>query len=72
MVGVITAYVKGHKEIFVLFWPGNMNRNASALGRLAKGKPKKYGPAEIKRRTALLKKARSKRWKKEALEANLF
>ena len=49
-----------------------MNRNARALGRLAKGKPKKYRPAEIKRRTALLKKARAKRWKKEALEANLL
>ena len=71
MVGVITAYVKGHKEIFVLFRPGNMNRNASALGRLAKGKPKKYRAAEIRRRTALLKKARAKRCKK-ALEANLL
>jgi hypothetical protein len=49
-----------------------MNRNASALGRLAKGKSKKYRAAEIKRRTALLKKARAKRWKKEALETNLF
>ena len=42
-----------------------MNRNASALGRLAKGKPKKYSTGEIKRRTALLKKARAKRWKKK-------
>jgi hypothetical protein len=43
----------------------DMNRNASALGRLAKGKPKKYSALEIKRRTALLKKARAKRWKKK-------
>jgi hypothetical protein len=49
------------------FGPANTNQNASALGRLAKGKPKKYSPAEIKRQTALLKKARVKRGKK-ALE----
>jgi hypothetical protein len=47
------------------FMASDMNRNASALGRLAKGKPKKYSAAEINRRTALLKKARAKRWKKK-------
>lgn len=39
---------------------------ASRLGRLARGKPKNYSPAEIKRRTALLKKASKLRWAKKA------
>jgi hypothetical protein len=40
-----------------------MNKAAQALGRLAKGKPKKFSPAEIKRRTERLKKlAMPARW----------
>lgn len=41
-----------------------MNKAASALGKLAKGKPKNLSAAEIKRRTDRLTKARKKRWKK--------
>jgi hypothetical protein len=40
-----------------------MNKAAQALGRLAKGKPKKFSEAEIKRRTERLKKlAMPARW----------
>jgi hypothetical protein len=39
-------------------------RETNGLGKLANGKPKSYSRAEIKRRTALLKKARAKLWKK--------
>jgi hypothetical protein len=42
-------------------------RETNALGKLANGKPKNYSRAEIKRRTALLKKARAKLWKKTRL-----
>ena len=31
-----------------------MNKAAQALGRLGKGVPKNYGPAEIKRRSEIL------------------
>jgi hypothetical protein len=55
----------GTRKILCYFMASDMNRNASALGRLAKGKPKKYSASEIKRRTALLKKARAKWWKKK-------
>ena len=40
-----------------------MNKAAQSLGRLAKGKPKKYSQAEIKARTKRLAEARKKRWK---------
>jgi hypothetical protein len=39
-----------------------MNRAAQKLGRLARGKPKQYSPAEIKKRTKRLAAARKKRW----------
>jgi hypothetical protein len=42
------------------------NRAASALGKLAKGKPKKLTAAELKRRTERLRQARAKRWPKKA------
>jgi len=38
---------------------------ASRLGRLAKGKPKQYSRAEIKRRTERLDEARKLRWRKK-------
>jgi hypothetical protein len=37
------------------------NHNARRLGRLAKGKPKKYSPEELKKRTERLLAARHKR-----------
>jgi hypothetical protein len=67
MVRVITAYVDRHKENLCCFMASDMNRNASALGRLAKGKPKKYSAGEIKRRTALLKKVPGETVEEEAL-----
>jgi hypothetical protein len=42
-----------------------MNKAAQQLGRLARGKPKHYSPAEIKKRTERLAKARKKRWPKK-------
>jgi hypothetical protein len=40
-----------------------MNKAAQALGRLAKGKPKKFSEVEIKRRTERLKNlAMPARW----------
>lgn len=39
-----------------------MNRAAQQLGRLARGKPKYYSRAEIKKRTKRLAEARKKRW----------
>ena len=40
-----------------------MNEDASKLGKLAAGKPKKYTRAEIAKRTARLRKAQKKRAK---------
>lgn len=42
-----------------------MNRAASALGKLGRGKKKTLSKEEIARRTKRLKKARSKRWPKK-------
>lgn len=42
-----------------------MNKAAQALGRMAKGKPKKYSAEEIKRRAERLAVARKKRWGKK-------
>jgi hypothetical protein len=42
-----------------------MNRAAQALGRLAKGVPKKFSAAELARRKKLLSEARKKRWPKK-------
>jgi hypothetical protein len=42
-----------------------MNKAAQQLGRLARGKPKRYSPAEIKKRTKRLAEARKKRWLKK-------
>jgi hypothetical protein len=39
-----------------------MNRNAQALGRLARGRPKNYSAAERERRRARLAEARKRRW----------
>jgi hypothetical protein len=41
-----------------------MNRAAQKLGRLARGKPKRYSSAEIARRKKRLAEARKKRWVK--------
>jgi len=41
-----------------------MNKNASELGKLAKGVPKRLSKAEIKRRILRLAEARKTRWKK--------
>lgn len=43
------------------------NANAAALGRMAKGKPKKYSAAELATRAARLADARAKRWQKKAV-----
>ena len=40
-----------------------MNKSASALGKLAKGKPKNYTQAELDRRAKRLAEARKLRWK---------
>jgi hypothetical protein len=40
-----------------------MNRSAQALGRRAKGVPKKYSAEQIELRTARLVAARAARWK---------
>jgi hypothetical protein len=40
------------------------NHHASALGKLAKGKPKNFSPEELERRKKRLAKARKKRWPK--------
>ena len=42
-----------------------MNKAASALGKLAKGKPKTLTKAEIEHRTKRLADARRKRWPKK-------
>lgn len=42
-----------------------MNKNAQALGRMAKGKPKNYSPTEIDRRKKRLVEARKRRWAKD-------
>jgi len=42
-----------------------MNRAAQTLGRLARGKPKKYTAAELERRKKRLAEARKKRWPKK-------
>ena len=48
------------------------NKAASALGKLAKGKPKNLTKAEIARRTKRLAEAREKRWpKKSDISANI-
>jgi len=39
-----------------------MNKAASALGKLAKGIPKRFSQAEIERRKQRLALARAKRW----------
>jgi hypothetical protein len=41
------------------------NPNASALGKLGKGKPKTLTPEEVETRTKRLAKARKKRWPKK-------
>jgi hypothetical protein len=46
-----------------------MNRAASALGKLAKGKPKKFSAEELKKRSVRLAKARKKRWREKRLPA---
>lgn len=46
-----------------------MNKNAQALGRMAKGKPKNYSKAERKRRAERLAVARSKRWRAKSNKA---
>jgi hypothetical protein len=43
-----------------------MNRAAQALGRLARGVPKSYTPAELERRKQRLALARAKRWPEKA------
>ena len=42
-----------------------MNKAAQALGRMARGVPKNYSPAEIARRKKRLAEARKKRWGKK-------
>lgn len=44
-----------------------MNKSAQALGRLAKGKPKNFSRAELRRRKILLAKARQRRWNENNL-----
>ena len=44
-----------------------MNPHASALGRLARGKPKVYTAAERARRRARLAEVRKRRWPKKKL-----
>jgi hypothetical protein len=43
------------------------NPHAQALGRLAKGKPKRFSKAEIARRKKRLAEARVLRWRKKQL-----
>jgi len=42
-----------------------MNKNASALGKLARGKPKHFSKEDIEKFTLRLAKARKKRWPKK-------
>jgi hypothetical protein len=42
-----------------------MNRAASQLGKMAAGKPKRFSPEEIAKRTKRLAAARKKRWPKK-------
>jgi hypothetical protein len=43
---------------------GEMNKHASILGKMAKGKPKNYSQAERDRRRRRLADVRKKRWPK--------
>jgi hypothetical protein len=45
-----------------------MNKNAQRLGRLAKGVPKKFSPAEIKRRTQILKRVNDQKRQNDQAE----
>lgn len=45
-----------------------MNKSAQALGRLARGVPKKYGPAELARRTRLLADVNARRKAKAEIQ----
>jgi hypothetical protein len=42
-----------------------MNKNASALGKLAKGKPKHFSPETIEMLRQRMVEARKKRWPKK-------
>jgi hypothetical protein len=42
-----------------------MNKAAQSLGRMARGVPKNFSPAELERRSKRLAQARKNRWPKK-------
>ena len=64
--GVVVQSFLEYLTIYPLpLWSIDMNENASALGKLGKGKPKRITDADRERRRTVMRANQAKRWAKK-------